>query len=152
MTTTRSNIRPFGPLLEAVKEYRKNEDHHVMNAARSLEEEIITIQQDQMFAGRRADGQAIKPRYAPFTIAEKDRKGQPTDRVTLLDTGAFYEGMYVHFSRALFETDSLDPKTAELMDKYRDIIFGLNRESLEYFINEFYREALQKEFRKSLFG
>ncbi len=145
-----SSFRPFGELLNSLREFKKQEDQKVMNAARRLEEQIIELNQEQLYQGQYAAGGKIKPRYAPYTIAVKTQKGQPTDRVTLSDTGDFYEGFDVHFSRKHFELDSLDDKTQDLINKYQAGIFGLSKENLDYFITEFYRESLQAEFRKTL--
>lgn len=35
--------------------------------------------------------------YAPYTIEQKEKKGQPTDRITLNDTGDFYDSFRVTF-------------------------------------------------------
>lgn len=65
-----------------------------------LQELIIELNtQDQLFEkgedklGRRLD--AIGGGYSFYTIALKQQKGQPTDRVTLKDTGAFYDSFKV---------------------------------------------------------
>lgn len=61
-----------------------------------LQEEIIYLNTiDQLYKkgedklGRSLD--AVGGGYSPYTIQIKSQKGQPTDRVTLKDTGAFYE-------------------------------------------------------------
>lgn len=36
--------------------------------------------------------------YSPITIQKKEQKGQPTDRITLKDTGKFYKSFRVYFS------------------------------------------------------
>lgn len=52
--------------------------------------------QDQLFQGIDATGTTLKSiggGYSPLTILIKTRKGQPTNRVTLKDTGAFYKSI-----------------------------------------------------------
>lgn len=93
------------------------------------EEEIITLNQDQLFAGETADGKEISPQYTPFTIAIKKRKGQPFDRVTLLDTGSFYGKMKIKTIGQILDISSDDPKTPLLLKKYGEEIFGLTEEN-----------------------
>lgn len=52
--------------------------------------------QDQLFQGVDATGVDLKSiggDYTPFTKAYKKRKGQPTNRVTLKDSGNFYRSI-----------------------------------------------------------
>ena len=52
---------------------------------------LIDTLQDQLFTtGEDGDGVSLG-NYSPITIKIKKRKGQPTDRITLKDTGAFYD-------------------------------------------------------------
>lgn len=57
---------------------------------------LETIQtDDQMYKGLNSKGLSIRPFYAASTIRYKKRKGQPFDRVTLRDSGAFHESVTV---------------------------------------------------------
>lgn len=89
-------------------------------------QEILQEQKDQLFRGEKSDGQPITPAYRPRTIAIKKRKGQPTDRVTLKDTGRFYSGTILDVRPNTIVIDSEDPKTKWLLEKYGEKIFGLN--------------------------
>ena len=65
-----------------------------------LQEEIIYLNTiDQLFEkGEDKLGRTLESvggGYSPYTIQAKIEKGQPTDRVTLKDTGAFYESFKV---------------------------------------------------------
>ena len=51
--------------------------------------------QEQLYQGRDSKGIDIKPAYADSTIKIKKRKGLPADRVTLFDTGDFYNSLEV---------------------------------------------------------
>ena len=66
--------------------------------------------------------------YKPFTIAVKKQKGQPTDRVTLRDTGDFERSFHLKIGRESFIVTADDWKTDELMEKYGKI-FGLTNEN-----------------------
>ena len=70
--------------------------------------------------GTRSTGEKIKTSsaeqfgkgvYMPFTISEKKRKGQPTDRVTLNDTGKFQKSFEKKILKDAFtiEGDSKKP-------------------------------------------
>ena len=67
--------------------------------------------------------------YKPFTIAVKKQKGQPTDRVTLRDTGDFERSFHLEIGRDAFIVTADDWKTDELMEKYGKI-FGLTQKNL----------------------
>jgi hypothetical protein len=89
-------------------------------------------------------------KYTPFTISEKRKKGQPTDRVTLKDTGDFYSSFQVLPFKGGFIIDA-DPikEDTNLFDRYGEDILGLNDENLQLII-KFYLDAFQFELQKRL--
>lgn len=94
----------------------------------SLEEtkdDYAAIQKNQLFGGLNRDDKDITPSYHPKTIQIKAAKGQPIDRVTLKDTGDFYDGIFVDVNRVSLIIDSIDIKSASLRAKYSERIFGL---------------------------
>ena len=104
-----------------------------------LQDEILRIladmegtftdwQRDRLFHGFYANGEPIVPPYTNFTIRIKASKGQETDRVTLLDTGAFYAGIFAKVEGEELVIDSTDGKSGDLKEKYGDDIFGLLKE------------------------
>jgi hypothetical protein len=97
----------------------------IRNAVAVYEDEIIVSNRNQMYAGYRADGSPIKPDYTQATREIKIHKQQPYDRVTLKDTGRFYEEMTIYFDDDSFDIDSEDWKASKLKDKYGEKIFGL---------------------------
>lgn len=74
--------------------------------------------------------------YAQFTIEIKTAKNQPTDRVTLRDTGDFHRNFYVSANETSFEISSTDEKTEDILRKYGDSIFGLTDENLNELIHD----------------
>jgi hypothetical protein len=64
----------------------------------------------------------------------KKAKGQPTDRVTLRDTGDFESSFYLDVEDTYFEITAADFKTEKLMHKYGKDISGLNEENLRILI------------------
>ena len=109
--------------------------------AQTLEDNDAFIEDavtEQMFAGRRADGSEILPSYTAFTEQIKRAKGQPADRVTLRDSGGFYNSVTSQVSKIARELNitATDEKTPSLLRKYdvRDQLLNLsedNRKELE---------------------
>jgi len=92
---------------------------------------------------------AIGGGYAPSTIKIKSRKGQPSNRVTLKDTGDFHKSFKILVkSNANFSITS-DPNKngVDLHDRWGDDIEGLQPENVIKAINflekEFYKQVLR---------
>lgn len=110
---------------------------------------IADQQAEQMFAGERSDSTEILPDYTDLTIAIKKAKGQPTDRVTLRDTGSFQNKIKVAVKSDRFTVSSDDEKTAKLEKKYGKNIFGLNTQHLEEYGREVFRPKLQQYIKET---
>jgi hypothetical protein len=124
-------------------------DKACIDSLRETKETIADLNAVQMFTGLRADGTEILPDYKNLTIEIKKTKGQPTDRVTLRDTGAFYQGINTTITQTSVITDSTDPKTEKLKKKYetsKGKIFGLGGE----YHNEYMNEQLRPTFKKKM--
>ena len=85
----------------------------------------VRQQKLQLFEGIGSDKRAITPFYRPKTIVIKQQKGQPWNRVTLKDTGAFYNGIYADPQGDKMFIDSRDSKSNALQEKYGDTVLGL---------------------------
>lgn len=88
--------------------------------------------------------------YAPYsknTIAVKITKGQPTNRVTLRDTGKFHASFVVYADDTKFFIDAKDWKTNKLGEKYGEEIFGLTDENINELIWEYIYPALMNKVR-----
>ena len=93
--------------------------------------------------------------YAPFTIREKIKKGQPTDRVTLKDTGEFYKSF-----RIKVDGDEIDIEADtikydfdgawDLLDIYGADILGLTNNSMVKLIHKIKIET-ERYFIKTIF-
>lgn len=92
---------------------------------------MLNMERSRLKEGERADGTVIEPPYTLFTIMVKERKGQPTDRVTLFDTGDFYGAFTAEASGDTLFLSSSDWKTEKLERKYGEAIFGLTEEDKE---------------------
>jgi len=93
-------------------------------------------------------GTAIEPSYARSTISIKKKKGQPTNRVTLKDTGDFYKNTGVDFASKDFLITNHDKKYGKLIEKYGDNILGLTGDSRKLLSKGVKRELLKLIKRK----
>lgn len=112
---------------------KKLESINVLEAAKSAITETspyaVAVQKVQLFQGLEATDLKIIPSYTKRTKRIKESKGQPTDRVTLKDTGEFYRGIRVDVVGELIRITSVDSKTSGLETKYGQEIFGLGTQA-----------------------
>lgn len=121
---------------------------------RDKEDVIVSaIADDQLYRrGINGKGRKIMD-YMPYTagtIKNKKRKGQPTTRVTLRDTGAFHESMYVVFDSEGFYITASDEKTQGLVEKYGEEIFRLTDKNFTRIIRSHIRKELVKRLKRAI--
>lgn len=111
---------------------------------------LIDVLQEQLYnTGADGNGKSLGD-YAPFTIAKKKRKGDPYDRITLLDTGAFYDSYFITPYLGGFIVDADDEKDdTRLFFKYGDDILKPNAETLEK-IGKFYEKKIYEYIQQLL--
>ena len=85
----------------------------------------------QLNQGIDSTGDRITPNYTDYTVQRKVEKGQPTDRVTLKDTGDFYESIFIEVFKNAFQIDATDEKTEGLKYKYGNEVLGLTQEHIK---------------------
>ena len=90
--------------------------------------------------------------YSPVTIAIKEAKGQPTNRVTLRDEGAFESSFYLEVGDKQFEIKASDFKTEDLIKKYGRQILGLTDENISILIWKYIFPDLIAETKKQIYG
>ena len=88
----------------------------------------------------------IKNPYKPRTVEIKKIKGQPSDRVTLNDTGAFYKSFKVIPRKNEVEIIATSVKTEHLVKKYGEEILGLQ----EGFLKTFYEDNIEPKLEKKI--
>ena len=101
---------------------------------------LIDMNTERLFSGVNSKGQSLESiggSYSPVTISIKQIKGQPTDRVTLKDTGGFYEGFYVNAGNKGWQISSNDEKTDTLIQNWGSDIFGNTKEDEREFNFEY---------------
>lgn len=89
-------------------------------------------------------------RYASYTIEKKQEKGLPFDRITLFDTGEFYQSFELTAKDGDdFFTLDADPikEDTNLFDDFGEDIVGLTDESKELLVEKLTRK-LQQELIK----
>lgn len=121
---------------------------------RKYEAEICDMNaQDQLYEqGVNNLGVSIadyKP-YTPHTIAIKQVKGQPTNRVTLRDEGDFHRSFYLDINNQGFEIKASDDKTDDLKRKYGRQILGLTDENKAQLAHEYIKPELLEKMHKEL--
>lgn len=90
--------------------------------------------------------------YSPLTIAIKEEKGQPTNRVTLRDEGDFQSSFYLEVNDKYFEIKAGDFKTEELIKKYGRQILGLTDENIEKLIWQYLYPDLITKAKNVIYG
>jgi hypothetical protein len=128
----------------------KKQESFARQIVKDSPEQVEDYNLDQLQKGVDAEGEKITPPYTPYTKAAKRAKGQPTDRVTLFDEGDFYRSIQARIDNAGFTLDATDIKTPELIDKYGDMILGLNQNSVDLLIDELILPELLKRNQREL--
>jgi hypothetical protein len=103
--------------------------------------------------GQDAQGRTLESiggEYSPFTVEVKRRKGQPTDRITLKDTGDFYRTFDVIPFKGGFRIEADTIKDGQdLQDSWGKEIVGIDQRNLLIII-EFYKNAIQEKVKSSI--
>ena len=131
-------------------------------------EEFLRLQKEQLWNGINSKGENITPPYTEMTIEIKERKGQPSERVTLNDTGDYYEGMYLdivdnelvvmnHDAEGVVPSveksvsvDSTMPVSLQLLAKYGDDVLGLDEVSQQQYVDNALIDAMRENFTEKL--
>jgi hypothetical protein len=90
--------------------------------------------------------------YSPVTIAIKEAKGQPTNRVTLRDEGDFESSFFLEVGDKQFEIRASDFKTEDLIRKYGRQILGLTDENIAILIWQYIYPDLINEAKTQIYG
>ena len=124
--------------LNAAKEQIKKPDYQAITEKAVVSEgtDLTSEITDRMYlTGTDGDGQKIEPEYKPFTVAKKKFDGQPHDRVTLKDTGAFYKSYKTKIFSGKLLVEAEDKKTEKLLNDYGEAIEGYQQTELEEFVD-----------------
>ena len=119
-----TEVQQYIKQLNDLKTKTQAQAHKIVN---QLDDYITDyVKEEQLFATGKDGRGASLGEYAPFTIEEKKRKGQPYDRITLLNTREFYDGFFVIGKNGNIKISSKDKKTPKLIEDFGNEIFLLN--------------------------
>lgn len=126
----------------------------LVNEIMSHEKEIIeAVVQNQLYErginGAGVEIMSYEP-YRPRTIKNKQRKGQPYNRVTLKDTGEWYNSLRLVYDTDGFFITSTDEKNTYLKKKYGPTILRLTNENLSMILYKYIRPNLKVKLEKYL--
>lgn len=137
-----------------LRAFKDNLSMYLEDIVRDKEDVIVSAIVDDQLYRRGINGRGEKiMSYMPYTaktIQNKKRKGQPTTRVTLRDTGAFHKSMFVVFDSEGFYITASDEKTEELIKKYGEEIFRLTDKNFTRIVRSHIRKELVKRLKRAI--
>lgn len=135
----------FEPIRKIVEQVNELNNDRLMSLlfkvyGKEITDEIIYLNTDIQLFQKGIDSNSISLEeigggYAEFTVIDKQEKGLPFDRITLFDTGDFYESFDVRVEKDGFviiaDTIKNDGTfSVDLTDRWGDDILGLTEKSL----------------------
>jgi hypothetical protein len=119
------------PYLERLDRLEAELESQAYKIIAEIQEAILDfVREKQLYEkGISGTGARLVPPYANYTKVLKRLKGQPTNRVTLKDTGDFHKEMYVTARDGKYFITSSDLKTPELEEKYGKAIMAVTDEN-----------------------
>lgn len=133
-------------LIYRLRKFKSVLDEELQTELKHNEDVIIKMITNEQLYERGIEGMGVEiASYAPYkysTIRSKRYKNQPYNRVTLKDTGKFYESLELIIDDNGFYIDSYDSKAPDLLEKYGKTIFRLTNENLKILLNEYIRPSL----------
>lgn len=120
---------PYIQRLDKIEADLENQAYRIIA---EIQEKIIDfVRESQLYEkGIDGKGERLEP-YSAYTVALKKQKGEVYNRTTLLDTGDFYEGMYITARDGKYTITSSDDKTPMLHAKYGKNIMLVTDENNE---------------------
>lgn len=146
-----SGVASIDNLIQHFQSFEERIDSIIRQALEENESAVIGLNiYTQLYdEGIRSDGKPVKPDYHPNTIQIKLERDppQPTDRVTLRDTGNFHESFVIVFEEDSFYITSTDSKTEKLTSRYGKKIFGLTEENWTKIIKQYVAPLVEYELK-----
>ena len=150
-------LNAISALLSAVETVERSmvDGTYVRRAVQENTDKIVELNVEQLYEyGINSLGISIDTYapYSPYTIRVKNEKGQPTDRVTLRDTGDFHKSFEVVVGPVDFYITATDYKTDMLIEKYGEKIFGLIPQNKTELVQKYLYPAVMTQINKELFS
>jgi len=130
----------------ALNEIKGSINSSLQQSFNNNQDQAKDLNRSQMFGGSKIDNSAIFPPYAKSTISYKIRKGQPTDRVTLRDTGEFYNNLQINAKPDEVVFSSPTSYSAYIFTKYNreSNVLGLTMQNMRVFYEQFTKPILKQ--------
>lgn len=139
-------MKLISDMIERVVTFRDSINITIREAITANEAFIIDLNVEDQLYEKGINRNAVEiSDYAPYknlTLQIKASKGQPTNRVTLRDTGDFHSSFYLQIGDDSFEIKASDEKTEALIKKYGRQILGLTDENLNEVIHTYIYPAI----------
>ena len=150
-------LNAISALLSAVETVERSmvDGTYVRRAVQENTDKIVELNVEQLYEyGINSLGISIDTYapYSPYTIRVKNEKGQPTDRVTLRDTGDFHKSFEVVVGPVDFYITATDYKTDMLVERYGEKIFGLIPQNKIELAQKYLYPTVMTEINKELFS
>lgn len=152
----------FEPLRSLVRKFETlSPELLVFNALNNnpqIQEKILDLVRINQLFLRGIDGDGVDLNsltesgfgYSQTTIANKRRKGQPTNRVTLFDAGRFYASFRLILTQSNFHIEANAQKgDSNLFDDFGTAIVDLTDESIDRIV-EMLIPLMQIELKKAI--
>mgnify|MGYP005993372879 CR=1 FL=1 len=120
----------FDELLKRVEQVQKNIDNYLLDQVEENKGFILDLNRAQLMIGEDSKKKKIEPAYTAYTKRLKRFKGQPTNRVTLKDTGVYHKSFYLDVRDDHFIIDTNDELADKLEIKYGDDLLGLSTDNI----------------------
>lgn len=125
-------------------------EREVIDIVQTNKDKLADLQATQLFSGKRSDGSDINPQYAPFTIEQKKKKGQPYDRVTFRDTGELYRSFFADVNNKTFSIKSDNFKFDKMIKRSGVKTVGLNIDSRRTFVDEITHPEIIRRYEEKV--
>ena len=142
---------PTEQLIKNIKKVKKLGIESLAAAAvKESEDMIIALNTDEQLynKGINNDGSPVEPAYTRTTVSIKKKKGQPSNRVTLKDTGDFHDSFKAKVERNKVTIYATDKKAAKLEKKYGSKIYGLTKENKDNYSSNILFPIMLKNIKK----
>lgn len=116
-------------------------------------DKLADLQATQLYTGRDVNGEPITLNgrgYSHFTIKQKQKKGQVTDRIVWRDTGELYKSLKAEIKGSVFAIKSNNFKFQSLLKRSGEKTIGLNIDSRREFVSEITRPSILKVYKEKV--
>ena len=130
----------------ALNEIKSSINSSLQQSFNNNQEQAKDLNRVQMFGGIKIDDSAIFPPYADSTKRYKFNKGQPIDRVTLKDTGEFYNNLKINAKPDEVVFSSPTSYSIHIFNKYNreSKVLGLTMQNIRVFYEQFTKPILKQ--------